>query len=85
MGRLEAVNAENAIRGIAPGRKNHPFTGSNAGGERAAPICKTGQTAKLNESIPKAHLRDTLTSIAGGHPINHLDELMPRHLQPTPK
>lgn len=39
-GGLEADNniAENALRGIALGRKNYLFAGSDAGGERAAAI-----------------------------------------------
>lgn len=39
-GRLEIDNdlAENALRGIAVGRKNWLFTGADCGGERAAAI-----------------------------------------------
>jgi hypothetical protein len=78
-GRLEADNniAENAIRGIALGRKNYLFAGSDTGGERAAAIYTIVQTAKLNELNPEAYLRDTLARIAEGHPINRIDELMP--------
>ena len=35
------------------------------------------QTAKLNRVNPEAYLTDTLASIADGHPINRIDELMP--------
>ena len=69
--------AENAMRGIALGRKNYLFAGSNAGGERAAAIYTIVQTAKLNDINPEAYLRDTLTRIAEGHPINRINELMP--------
>jgi transposase len=77
--RLEADNniAENAIRGIALGRKNWLFAGSDAGGERAAAIYSILQTAKLNSVNPEAYLTDTLTKIADGHPINRIAELMP--------
>jgi transposase len=77
--RLEADNniAENAIRGIALGRKNWLFAGSDAGGERAAAMYSILQTAKLNSVNPEAYLTDTLAKIADGHPINRIAELMP--------
>jgi transposase len=77
--RLEIDNniAENAMRGIALGRKNYLFAGSDAGGERAAAIYTIVQTAKLNDVNPEAYLRDTLTRIADGHPISRIAELMP--------
>jgi hypothetical protein len=66
--RLEIDNniAENAMRGIALGRKNYLFAGSNAGGESAAAVCTIMQMAKLNERNPKTHLRDVLGRIAEG-------------------
>jgi len=78
-GRLEADNniAENAMRGIALGRKNFLFAGSDAGGDRAASLYTIVQTAKLNGMNPEAYLRDTLTKIAEGHPISRIGELMP--------
>ena len=77
--RLEIDNniAENAMRGIALGRKNYLFAGSDAGGRRAASIYTIVQTAKLNGVNPEAYLRDTLTKIADGHPISRIGELMP--------
>ncbi|MDB5407074.1 MAG: family transposase [Rhodospirillales bacterium] len=82
-GRLEADNniAENAIRGIALGRKNYLFAGSDTGGDRAASIYTIMQTAKLNGMNPESYLRDTLSKIAEGHPISRIDELMPWKLQ----
>jgi transposase len=79
--RLEADNniAENAIRGIALGRKNYLFAGSDAGGDRAASMYTIVQTAKLNDVNPEAYLRDTLKKVAEGHPINRISELMPWH------
>ena len=78
-GRLEADNniAENAMRAIAVGRKNYLFAGSNSGGERAALLYTIVQTAKLNALNPEAYLKDILTRIADGHPINRIAELMP--------
>jgi len=65
------------MRGVALGRKNYLFAGSDAGGERAAAVYTIMQTAKLNDINPEAYLRDTLTRIAEGHPINRINELMP--------
>ena len=78
-GRLEIDNnaAENAMRGIALGRKNYLFAGADIGGERAAAMYTLVQTAKLNDVNPEAYLRDTLARIAEGHPISRIDELMP--------
>jgi transposase len=78
-GRLEVDNniAENGTRCIALGRKNFLFAGSDTGGDRAASIYTIVQTAKLNGVNPEAYLRDTLTRIADGHPINRLEALMP--------
>ena len=78
-GRLEADNnvAENAMRGIALGRRHYLFAGSNSGGERAAAIYTLVATAKLNGLNPEAYLKDILTRIADGHPINRIDALMP--------
>ena len=64
---------------MALGRKNYLFAGSDAGGERAAAMYSIIQTAKLNDINPEAYLRDTLTRIAEGHPINRIKELMPWH------
>jgi transposase len=77
--RLEADNniAENAIRGIALGRRNWLFAGSHSGGERAAAMYSILQTAKLNGVNPEAYLADALSKIAAGHPINRITELMP--------
>ena len=67
------------MRGIALGRKNYLFAGSDSGGERAAAIYTIVQTAKLNNLNPEAFLRDTLAKIADGHPISRITELMPWH------
>lgn len=77
--RLEIDNniAENAMRGVALGRKNYLFAGADSGGERAAAMYTIMQTAKLNNLNPEAYLRDTLARIAEGHPINRTGELMP--------
>ncbi|HTI79503.1 MAG TPA: transposase [Acetobacteraceae bacterium] len=83
--RLEIGNnvAENAMRGIALGRKNYLFAGSNAGGERAAAIYSIMQTARLNDRNPEAYLRSILGRTAAGHPINRISELLPWQLSPS--
>jgi transposase len=79
-GRLEIDNnrAENTLRGVALGRKNWLFAGSDTGGERAAVVYSLIETCKLNDIDPEAYLRDVLTRIAE-HPINRLAELLPWH------
>ena len=61
-GRIEIDNnaAERALRGVALGRGNYLFMGSDAGGERAASIYSLVETAKLNGLDPQAYLRDVL-------------------------
>jgi len=77
-GRIEIDNsaAERALRGVALGRNNYLFMGSDKGGERAARLYSLVETAKLNGLDPEAYLREVLTCIAE-HPINRIDELLP--------
>lgn len=77
-GRIEIDNntAERALRGVALGRKNFLFLGSDAGGERAATMYSLLSTAKLNGVNPDAYLRHVLSVIAD-HPVNRVDELLP--------
>jgi transposase len=77
-GRIEIDNnaAERALRGMALGRSNYLFMGSDAGGERAAALYSLVETAKLNGLDPEAYLRGVLSRIAD-HPINRVDELLP--------
>jgi transposase len=77
-GRVEIDNsaAERALRGVALGRNNYLFMGSDEGGERAASLYSLVETAKLNGLDPEAYLREVLTRIAE-HPINRIDELLP--------
>jgi transposase len=55
-GRICLTNnaAERAPRGIAIGRKNWLFAGSDRGGERAAAMATLIATAKLNNIAPQA-------------------------------
>jgi hypothetical protein len=58
------------------------IAGSDTGGDRAAAIYTIVQTAKLNGVNPEAYLKDTLTKIAAGHPINKILQLMPWQMLP---
>jgi len=75
--RYALTRREALSRFLLDGRKNYLFAGSDTGGERAAAIYTIVQTAKLNDLNPEPYLLNTLTSIAEGHPINRVDELMP--------
>jgi transposase len=78
-GRIELDNntVERAIRPIALGRKNHLFAGSDGGAERWAIVASLLATAKLNDVEPFAYLRDVLERLSNGHPMSHLDDLLP--------
>jgi transposase len=77
-GRIEIDNsaAERALRGVALGRGNYLFMGSDEGGHRAASLYSLIETAKLNGLDPEAYLREVLRRVAE-HPINRIDELLP--------
>ena len=74
--------AERALRGIAVGRRNWLFAGSDRGGERAAAIYTLIATAKLNAIDPQAWLADVLRRIAD-HPASRLADLLPWNWKPT--
>jgi hypothetical protein len=77
-GRLEIDNnaAERSLRGIALGRKNWLFAGSDQGGHRAASIYSLVETARLNGIDPEAWLADTISRIADP-PARRVAELLP--------
>ena len=84
-GRLALDNnaAERALRGVAIGRKNYLFAGSDRGGERAAALYALIETAKLNGLNPEAYLADVLARIAD-HPAKRVAELLPWNWKPEP-
>jgi hypothetical protein len=77
-GRLALDNnpAERALRGVAIGRKNYLFAGSDAGGRRAAALYSLIESAKLNGLNPQHYLADVLARIAD-HPARRIAELLP--------
>ena len=82
-GRLEMSNnaAERAMRSLALGRKNWMFSGSDAGGQRAACVYTIVETAKMHGLNPHAYLADILGRIAE-YPSRQLDALLPWNWTP---
>src|SRR5262245_16176720 len=68
--------AERAVRGIAVGRRNWTFAGSDSGGRRAAAIYTLIETCKLNDVDPQAWLTDILARLPD-HPAKRINELLP--------
>src|SRR6478752_7072794 len=68
--------AERALRGIALGRRNWTFAGSQRGADRAAIMLTMITTCRLNDVDPKAWLADVLARIAD-LPTSRLHELLP--------
>src|SRR4051812_22875664 len=77
-GRICLTNncAERALRGIALGRRNWTFAGSQRGADPAAIMLTMITTCRLNDVDPKAWLADVLARIAD-HPASRLHELLP--------
>ncbi|PPC72334.1 IS66 family transposase [Pantoea sp. ICBG 985] len=68
--------AENALRGVAFGRKNWLFSGSDEGGERTAVLYSLIGTCQMNGVDPEAWLRYVLGHIQDW-PANRVRDLMP--------
>ncbi len=68
--------AERALRGIAVGRRNWTFAGSDAGGRRAAAVFTLVETCKFNNVDPQAWLADVLARLPD-HPAKQIDDLLP--------
>jgi transposase len=89
-GDLEIDNngAERSLRGIAVGRKNWMFYGSDNGGRTAAVLTSFITTCKRLGIDPFAYLRDIFERIST-HPGHQLEELLPdkwlsaRRITPT--
>jgi len=68
--------SERALRGIALGRKNWLFAGSDAGGVRAARLYSLIASAKRHALEPYAYLRALFERLPS-HPSERLHELTP--------
>jgi transposase len=77
-GDLEIDNngAERSLRGVAVGRRNWTFFGSDNGGRTAAVLSSLIATCKRHHMDPFAYLRDVFHRISA-HPQNRLEELLP--------
>jgi transposase len=77
-GDLEIDNngAERSLRGVAVGRRNWTFFGSDHGGHTAAVLSSLIATSKRHHIDPFAYLRDVFARISA-HPKNRLEELLP--------
>ena len=77
-GRICMTNnaAERALRGIAVGRRNWTFCGSDSGGQRAAVFYTLIETCRMNDVDPRAWLADIFARIAD-HPAKRIAELLP--------
>lgn len=77
-GRICLTNnaAERALRGIALGRRNWTFAGSQRGADRSAVMLTLITTCRLNDVDPKAWLADVLARLPE-HSNMRLHELLP--------
>ena len=75
---IDKSAAARTLCGVAIGRRNYLFAGTDSGGERAAAIYSLIGTAKLNGIDPEARLRHIRATIAD-HPVNCVDEFLPWH------
>src|SRR3954454_7168568 len=78
---LSNTAAERALRGVAVGRRNWTFAGSDRGGERAAAVYTLVETAKLNGVDPQAWLADVLARLPD-HPAKRIGDLLPWNWKP---
>jgi hypothetical protein len=79
-GDLEIDNngAERSLRGIAVGRRNWTFYGSDHGGRTGAVLTSLIASCKRHHVDPFAYMRDVFQRISA-HPQSRLDELLPDH------
>lgn len=73
---------ERAIRGVAVGRNNWVFFGSDEGGKTAAVLRSFVASCQRVRVDPFVWLKDTLSRIAD-HPIHRLAELLPHNWTPA--
>ena len=83
-GDLEIDNnaTERAIRGVAVGRANWTFFGSDEGGKTAAVLRSAVATCERAGIDPFLWLKDVLSRIAA-HPITRIAELLPHNWTPA--
>ena len=73
---IDNTGAERSLRGVAVGRKNWMFYGSDNGGRTAAVLSSLIATSKRLGVDPFAYLRDLFERLSA-HPQSRLAELLP--------
>ena len=73
---IDNNGAERSLRGVAVGRKNWMFFGSDNGGRTAAILTSFIATCKRQNIDPFAYLADIFGRLSA-HPANRLEELLP--------
>jgi len=79
---IDNNGAERSLRGVAVGRRNWTFFGSDQGGRTAAILTSFVATCQRHKIDPFAYLRDVLGRVAQ-HSITKLDELLPANWTPA--
>ena len=73
---IDNNHTERSLRGIAIGRNNWTFVGSDRGGRTMAVLRSFVVSCELAKVDPSAWFRDVLSRI-GSHSIHHPDDLLP--------
>jgi transposase len=81
---IDNNRTERSIRGIAVGRGNWTFFGSDQGGKTAAVLRSFITSCELVKIDPFAWFRDVLSRIAD-HPVTELDDLLPHRWAANPR
>ena len=81
---IDNNRTERSIRGIAVGRGNWTFFGSDRGGKTAAVLRSFISSCELVKVDPFAWFRDVLSRIAD-HPVTELDDLLPHRWAANPR
>jgi hypothetical protein len=79
---IDNNGAERSLRGVAVGRRNWTFFGSDRGGKTAAVLMSFMASCQRLKIDPWAYLCDVLGRIAT-HPVRTLDELLPANWKPA--
>lgn len=74
---IDNNSCENSIRGIAVGRKNWLFCGSESGGKRAAILYSLIESCKRLGVEPFAYLKDVIDRVSI-HPMSRIREITPK-------
>ena len=77
---IDNNTAERSLRGVAVGRKNWLFFGSDTGGRTAAILTSLVTTCQRLHVEPFAYLRDVFDRISA-HPAHRLEDLLPDRWQ----